>query len=323
MLKLDSPKKAALALGALGLAAAATYWGFTTQKKIDDDPEQPPIPYLTSVPQPAQIISNERLSENILRLRIHFSDDPQAILGFKPGQTFTITVNVAKSAGEPLKTLDFSATPVSLENKDRVAEATVFLPKGMGQDHYLATESKIEVSGPSGTKFYLGNGKFSISGKEVQTKRVAFITDEYGIGEFYSILRQINADESDKTRSLIQYQIDNEENCALKQSLYIFDEREYLTIHMHVINPSRMWKGFSGEIDQDHLIESQEDPLDNLTIFVKLSPARQGKVLGMLKQIRDVKPENVITWEDAVLDDDLPLKRRTTSKRSNENMVPV
>jgi hypothetical protein len=43
----------------------------------------------------------------------------------------------------------------------------------------------------------------------------------------------------------------------------------------------------------------------------------------MLKQIRDVKPENVITWEDAVLDDDLPLKRRTTSKRSNENMVPV
>jgi NAD(P)H-flavin reductase len=30
MLKLDSPKKAALALGALGLAAAATYWGFTT-----------------------------------------------------------------------------------------------------------------------------------------------------------------------------------------------------------------------------------------------------------------------------------------------------
>jgi NAD(P)H-flavin reductase len=210
---------------------------------------------------------------------------------------------VAKSAGEPLKTLDFEATPVSLENKDRVAEATVYLPKGVGQDHYLAAESQIEISGPFGKKFYLGNGKFSISGKEIQTKRIAFITDEYGIGEFYSILRQINADESDKTRSLILYQIDNEENCALKQSLHIFDEREYLTIHMHVINPSKMWKGFSGEIDQDHLIESLEDPLDNLTIFVKLSPARQRSVLGMLKQIRDVKPENVIPWEDVALED--------------------
>jgi hypothetical protein len=30
MLKLDTPKKAALALGALGLAAAAGYWGYTT-----------------------------------------------------------------------------------------------------------------------------------------------------------------------------------------------------------------------------------------------------------------------------------------------------
>jgi NAD(P)H-flavin reductase len=30
MLKLDTPKKAALAFGALGLAAAAGYWGYTT-----------------------------------------------------------------------------------------------------------------------------------------------------------------------------------------------------------------------------------------------------------------------------------------------------
>ena len=98
-------------------------------------------------------------------------------------------------------TKDFEASPICLANKDRVAEATIYLPKGENEDHYFAVESNVQISGPHGDKFYLGNGKFSIGGQAKQCKRLAFIADEYGIGEFYSILRQINADENDKTQS--------------------------------------------------------------------------------------------------------------------------
>jgi len=75
------------------------------------------------------------------------------------------------------------------------------------------------------------------------------------------------------------------------------DEREYLTIHIHVIHPSSMWKGFSGEIDSGHLLESLEQPLENLTVFVKLSPARQIGILEKLTKFKDIKPENIIVWE--------------------------
>jgi hypothetical protein len=95
------------------------------------------------------------------------------------------------------------------------------------------------------------------------------------------------------------------------------DEREYLTIHIHVINPSKLWRGFSGEIDQGHLIESLEEPLDDLTIFVKLSPLRQAGILQKLNNIKDVKPQNIIPWESQPLKETLGIRRRSTLKRRN------
>jgi len=149
---------------------------------------------------------------------------------------------------------------------------------------------------------YLGNGNFSINGVEKKFKNLAFICDSKGVGAFLSILRFINTNESDKTKAICYYIAENENNFLLKKRLDVIGDREYITVHHHVVDFKNTWKGFAGEVTKDTLLEAI-GICDDTGILVKCEEKMQKNVLALLKVMSEEKEfaKYSVKWDNIIV----------------------
>ena len=256
-----------------------------------------------------ELINEEKISDDTVLLTIYFQNHEgkknPIILGTPPGCNVTF---------HPLKKDGAVATGnvVSHPNKENVADILLFLDKNdfsSWKKLYCSFDEKKKAymniaCDCKKINKYLGNGKLELKSGVRSFKNIMFICDRSGIGSFYSIIRAINSSSSDKTVCTLYYINDSESDIVLRKRMDVLNDRESITIHMHVLNPSNIWRGFSGPISADHFAEAlgiQNEP----GVLIRCHESLQKNVTDLLEKFTEpkshlnqfnVKKDNIILF---------------------------
>ncbi|PWA71255.1 nitrate reductase [Artemisia annua] len=132
----------------------------------------------------------------------------------------------------------------------------------------MAIGSSIEIKGPFGHIEYMGNGMFSVQGKQKFATKLAMFAGGTGITPIYQVMQAILKDPNDKTKMYVVYANRTEDDILLRGELDAWAEKykDRVTV-WYVISKSirKGWKYSEGHINEDimreHIPEFSEDTL--------------------------------------------------------------
>jgi len=118
------------------------------------------------------------------------------------------------------------------------------------------------------------------------------------------MIRAINADDLDYVKVTLYYISKHESDIVLRRRLDVLNDRNQITVHMHVLEPSNLYQGFAGPLTIDLCAEAfgiQSDP----GVLIRCSNEIQKEVIGILENFYkgdinykqfNIKKNNVILF---------------------------
>lgn len=146
---------------------------------------------------------------------------------------------------------------------------------------------EIEIRGPTGEIEYVGNGMFTISGKEYTFNKISLVLGGSGITPGYALIARILLSLGDKTQIRVVDANKSEKDILLKDELEKMekDGNGQLKITHVLSHAGDGWKGKTGHVNADIIRESLFEPGDGSGVFLCGPPAMIQK--AALPALRD------------------------------------
>jgi len=134
---------------------------------------------------------------------------------------------------------------------------------------------EVEIRGPTGDIVYNGSGNFTITGKDLNFKRVSLVLGGSGITPGYALLVRVLLSAGDETELRVVDANKSEADILLKEALDQFEKDHHKQLKItHVLShPSDDWKGKKGHVDADIIKEALFEPSEDSVVFLCGPPA--------------------------------------------------